>query len=72
MNEITLSGERLNAASMRCKMRCSSLRLFTLTVQLQDGVVDFALELPGALESAGHPQALVSSHGSDDAVSHMG
>ena len=39
-----------------------------LTVELQDGVVDLALELPGALEGAGHPQPLVHGHGRDDVV----
>ena len=39
-----------------------------LTVQLQDGVVDLALELPGALEGAGHPQSLVHGHSCDDVV----
>lgn len=39
-----------------------------LTVELQNGVVDFALELSGTLESARHPQSLVHGHRSDDVV----
>lgn len=39
-----------------------------LTVKLQDGVVNLALELPGALEGAGHPQPLIHGHGCDDVV----
>lgn len=38
------------------------------SVELQDGVVDFALDLSGALEGAGHPQPLVHRHRGDDVV----
>lgn len=43
-----------------------------LTVELQDGVVYFALQLSGALEGAGHPQPLVHGHGRDDVVPDVG
>ncbi len=39
-----------------------------LTVELQDWVVDFALDLACALERAGHPQSFVHGHRCDDVV----
>lgn len=74
MDDISESEEHLKAALMPSvgNMCCGSLHVCALTVQLQHRVVDLALDLPSALESAGHPQTLVSRHGSDDAVPHMG
>lgn len=45
---------------------------FPLTVELQDRVVDFTLDLPCALEGARHPQALVHGHRGDDVVPDIG
>lgn len=47
-------------------------QIVTLTVELQDGVVDLALELAGALEGAWHPQSLIHGHGRDDVVADVG
>lgn len=43
-----------------------------LTVQIQQGVEDFALDLPGALRHAGHPQPLVDGLGRHDVVASVG
>lgn len=43
-----------------------------LTVQVQQGVEDFALDLPGALRHAGHPQPLVDGLGCHDVVARIG
>ena len=43
-----------------------------LTVQIQQGVEDFALDLPGALRHAGHPQPLVDGLGRHDVVTSIG
>lgn len=43
-----------------------------LTVQIQQGVEDFALNLPGALRHAGHPQPLVDGLGRHDVVPRVG
>ena len=40
----------------------------SLTVQLQNGVVDFALDLACALECTRHPQTRVHGHRGDDVV----
>lgn len=50
------------------KLKSFQKKHSALTVKLQDGVVNFALQLPGALEGAGHPQALIHGHGCDDVV----
>lgn len=48
---------------------CTGVTGFSvLTVELQDGVVDLALELSGALGGARHPQSLVHGHCGDDVV----
>lgn len=43
-----------------------------LTVQIQQGVEDFALDLPGALRHAGHPQPLVDGLGRHNVVTSVG
>jgi hypothetical protein len=43
-----------------------------LTVQIQQGVEDFALYLPGALRNAGHPQSLVDGLSGHDVVPSIG
>lgn len=43
-----------------------------LTVQIQQGVEDFALNLPGALRHAGHPQPLVDGLGRHNVVPRIG
>lgn len=43
-----------------------------LTAQIQQGVKDFALDLPGALRHAGHPQPLVHGLGGHDVVAGIG
>lgn len=43
-----------------------------LTIQIQQGVEDFALYLPGALRNAGHPQSLVDGLSSHDVVPSIG
>lgn len=40
--------------------------------QIQQGVKDFALDLPGALRHAGHPQPLVHGLGGHDVVAGIG
>lgn len=42
-----------------------------LTVEVQDRVVDFALDLARALKRAGHPQSLVHGHRCDDVVANI-
>lgn len=43
-----------------------------LTVQIQQGVEDFALYLSGALRNAGHPQSLVDGLSRHDVVPSIG
>lgn len=43
-----------------------------LTVEVQQGVEDFALDLPGTLRHAGHPQPLVDGLGCHDVVARIG
>lgn len=43
-----------------------------LTVQIQQGVEDFALYLSGALRNAGHPQSLVDGLSRHDVVPSVG
>lgn len=43
-----------------------------LTVEVQQGVEDFALDLPGALRHAGHPQPLVDGLSRHDVVAGVG
>lgn len=43
-----------------------------LTAQIQQGVEDFALDLPGALRDAGHPQPLEDGLGGHDVVPSIG
>lgn len=43
-----------------------------LTVEVQQGVKDFALDLPGTLRHAGHPQPLVDGLGCHDVIARIG